>query len=286
MLGGKMPVQLPRKEISIRAVCISWAEVKRIFSRLEQQVTEQADRELATLTKKDEHTAEQFAANKADLKQRAFRVTVTINGAGESLLGDSPDLFDSPNLPNAVTSVYLTNITAYRGVAGTPPINNFELTLDFSKPPLLDSDNPISSPTPNFSNLVVQGDRPGWVPSILDAVNGVLDAKRTQRNWLHRGFVYDLGLTVIGVPFGLYICWKLSGLINNFFGMNSFLSSVAYLYVMVTVIWLYRLFFGYTKWAFPTVELSEQHSSVNKHRAFWAAILVGLGINFASEILW
>lgn len=63
------------------------------------------------------------------------------------------------------------------------------------------------------------------------------------------------------------------------------LAAAAYIYVVLLAIWAYRLLFGYSKWAFPTMELKENAKSANSHRLFWYAIVVGLIVNFIWEIL-
>ena len=171
-------------------------------------------------------------------------------------------------------------------MAGRWPLNAFELQLDFSKPPLLDSSNLVSSPTQNLSTLTIDGDRDSWVASISDAVMGIIDNRRNKRTFLHRAFVYDFGLLLLGFPAGVYACWRLSGLIENHLGsINTFLSAAAYLYVVVAIAWAYRIFFGYTKWAFPTVELTESKDAAKKHRAFWYLLAAGILAQFLWEAI-
>lgn len=139
----------------------------------------------------------------------------------------------------------------------------------------MDNNNPVSNPTANNSRFVVEGDRDAWTASISEAVMGILDKRRNGRGLLHSAFVYDFGLMLLGLPLGLYICWRLSGPIGKYLGSaNSFLATVAYLYLMMLGLWLYRLMFGYTKWAFPPVELDMENQS-SRHRAVWYAIMLG-----------
>ena len=156
--------------------------------------------------------------------------------------------------------------------------------LDFSKPKLLDSERIVSSPTPNLSNLKIEADNELWVAGVSEAVFGVLANKKTQYGLLHRAFSYDFGMLILGLPFGLYMAWKLSGFVQSKLGIiHDVLSATAYIYIVVAALWLYRLLFGYTKWAFPTVELKENSSASGKHRVFWYTILVGLLVNFIFE---
>ena len=271
-------LHFPSKRIPLHSILISIQDVKRIFERLLRHVEEQADREIAALQKPEGQSEEDFDKKKAIIKNEAFRITVTIRGkSGEAIFGDSAEIFKSPNIPEEISSIFMTNIVAYEGFANEKPINSFDLQIDFSKPPLLDSKNWVSAPTTNLSELNISGERESWVASIEDAVIGVLRNRKTRRSLIHQAFVYDFGLFIIGVPFALYICWRLSGYVEAYLGsINHFLSAAAYVYLFFVVLWIYRILFGYTKWAFPTVELVESKNVARRHRAFWYVIVVGI----------
>jgi hypothetical protein len=222
-----------------------------------------------------------------EIKSNAFRITVTIRGQnGDELFGDVATMFVSPNLPHAVSAVYMTNSTAYRGWTGQQPLRLFELNFDFSKPSLLDSEIILSSPTPNQSFVRIQSDNDAWLASVNEAVFGVLEHKKVKRKFLHRAFVYDLGLMVLALPAAFYIAGKFSRTVTNIFGSaNGFLIAAFYVYLILAVMWAYRIFFGYTKWIFPSVELKESSSSTLVHRVFWGAILLGVIGNFTTDAL-
>ena len=276
-----MALQFPQKNIPLPSVVVSIEDIKRVYSRLAGHVAEQAEREISALKKGENQSDEDFENYKTLVREQAFRVTVTIKGAdGTTYYGETEDAFDSPNRPDKVTYVYITNTTAYKVFAKVDPTNSFELYLDFSKPPLLDGNNPVSSPTVNVSHLNVNGDRDSWVAAISDAVMGVLDNRKTQRSALHGAFVYDYGLLLFGFPLGFYLCWRFSSLIDFYFdSISPFLSAAVYLYVVMIALWAYRIFFGYTKWAFPRCELLENKDSAKKHRAFWYVIMLGIIVN-------
>jgi hypothetical protein len=278
---------IPQRSTPITAICLRLDDVKKIFSRLEKIVHEEGDQEISKLDKQTDMNDEQWDARKKEIKSGAFRITMTIEGeSGDRLHGNTLTLFDSPNRPTRIKSVYMTNSTAFRLWTNKNPTRSFELMLDFARPKLLDSENFVSAPTPNRSNLNVEADNETWIAAISEAVSGVLSDKSNNRKFLHKAFVYDFGLLVAGLPFAFYISWKLSDAVGLYFSKNSaFLAAAAYVYLFVLAIWSYRILFGYTKWAFPAVELSENAESVGKHRMFWYAIVVGLITNFFSELL-
>ncbi len=109
-----MAIELPRKRIPLRSISLSWDDVIRIFERLLKHVNEQADQEINKLVKPESQSEADFEAEKKKIRSDAFRITVTVLGRdNESLFGDDAELFRSPNLPDVVSSVYMTNAVAY-----------------------------------------------------------------------------------------------------------------------------------------------------------------------------
>ncbi|RVU37826.1 hypothetical protein EOI86_00530 [Hwanghaeella grinnelliae] len=268
----------PSKTTPISCAKLSIEDVAKIFRRLEKSVLEQGDLEISELLPQENEPSAEFEERKQKIKESAFRVTVTINGSdGSSFFGDNEALFYSESLPDEISMVYMTNKTAYNGVARIDPNNGFELTLDFSKPPLLDFRNSISSPTGNVSGLRITGDRDSWVATIHSAVMDIVDLRRTRRRLIHIGAAYDIGLAVIGFPLGFYFCRHSSPLIEKLFAESSvFLTSAAYFYLMLLTLWIHRVMFEYARWIFPTLELEKNNSNIVFHRGFWWTIIVSV----------
>jgi hypothetical protein len=281
-----MSHQFINKRITLRTLTISLDDVRRIFERLLKQVEEEAERQTKELVRPPGQTPEEFTNQIAAARKKAFRITITITGSqGDDLFGDSLALFDSPNLPDEIRTIYMTNEVAYKSQTGSSPTHGFSLTLDFAKPPLIDNNNPLSNPTANGINLAIEGQRDSWVSAVTDAVMGILNNRKNGRSFIHSAFVYDVGLMSVGLPLGLYLCWRISGFIDSNLARHShFLSAVAYLYIVLIGIWAYRIMFGYSKWAFPTLELKENEGQSTKHRYIWGAILLCILGNAAYEL--
>lgn len=283
---------IPSRKIRIEAKTFSLLDVKNIYKRLAIEVDSQATREINELQKPADKSEDDFEKLKKDAR-KAFRVTVTITGVNDksveedSLWGDSEDVFDSPNIPERISSIYMSNKSAYRSFANVEPNNNFELFLDFLKPPLIDHNNFISSPTPNASSLDIHADNNAWIGAINEAVFGILDKRKNRRSLLHRGSIYDIGLFFPVLPIAIYFCWSLSTLIENHLGtISKFLSSIIYIYLVFLTMWFYRILFGYTRWAFPSIELSDKSKSEKYHRRFWNKLVSGIIISLIASLLW
>lgn len=283
---------IPSRKIRIEAKTFSLLDVKNIYKRLAIEVDSQATREINELQKPTDTSEDQFEKIKEDAR-KAFRVTVVITGIDDkseeedSLWGDNEDIFDSPNIPEHISSIHMTNNAAYSSFVKVEPFNNFVLFLDFLKPPLIDHNNPISSPTPNASILEINANNNAWIGAITLAVSGILDKRKNGRSFLHRGAVYDIGLFFPVLPIAIYLCWSLSSFIDKHFGaINVFLSLIIYIYLVYLTLWGYRILFGYTRWAFPSIELSDKSGSEQKHRSFWAKLMTGIMVSLIGSVLW
>lgn len=273
-------MNIVNKEIPLNSFTVSTESVKKIYRGLQRAVSEEADLNLAKWQILPDQTPEQFETRKKEVREGAFRVTVSVyREDGSHTYGSSEDLFDFSGKAPFVSQIYMTNRTAFQGMANTNPKNSFDLTLDFSQPPLLDAKSIVSSPTPNISNLIISGEREGWLSGVEGTVINQIDKRHTIRSVFHGPFIYDYGLILFGIPFSLYICWLSADFIDGqLSAKNQILGGAAYIYIVLGSVWAYRILFGYTKWAFPLVELTEQQNRPKKHRRFWwclVALLVG-----------
>lgn len=266
------------KHVPFVGVHISLADIASIHDRLLVQVREQAEIEISALKKPPEQSDEDWVAFLANARASAFKIATTIKGRdGSALIGDSGSVFREPAVPARIQSVFLSNSAPYRNFAGTEPFNRFSLMFDFSKPPLFEVGVAISAPTANNTNLEVQGNRGGWIAGVQAAVDAVLQERKTRRRWLHRGFIYDLGLFLFGFPLAFYVCWKTSHFVDQYLApMGPFIVAVFYLYLGLVTLNVYRGLFGYAKWAFPVVELSDNADAAGTHRAVLSTILVAI----------
>ncbi|WP_375204452.1 hypothetical protein [Hyphococcus sp.] len=276
-----------RRELPLKAISVSMQDIARIYSRLKDCVAEQAEKEVSAIQIAPGQSEQDFAQYVERARAEAFHVSVLIKGAdGSQLFDDDERIFTSNNLPDKISSIFMTNITAYKTFSGVQPVHSFELFLDFDKPPLLDGENLVSSPTPNASSLLVSGSSNSWVASASGAVLDILSNRKIRHGWLHGSFVYDVGLLLFALPVAIYVAWKLSPFVKEHIGIYSeFLSASVYIYTVFMCAWAYRVLFGYTKWAFPLVELSDQATWTQKHRRFWWGMLAALLTGFVLDVI-
>ena len=264
------------KETILGSVTFSLSGIRALMSDLDAIVKEQAEIEIAQAVKTDDQTDEQFAERMNAARRDAFKILATINYAdGSSLHTSEPNDVKLDDGGPLIKSFFVSNFTPYKSFTGAEPEHMFQLLLDFSQPPLLDASTLVSSPTLNTSNLTVRGRRTGWRTAIDDAVEKRIKKRRAIRQAFHSGFVYDFGLLLFGLPLAFYACWYLSQTVQGVFsGTNVVVISAAYVYIGFVSVWIYRILFSYTKWAFPLVELTDQATGPARHRAIWWTLMV------------
>lgn len=88
---------------------------------------------------------------------------------------------------------------------------------------------------------------------------------------------YDLMLYAAGFPFAFYGVSKLGKYAEVLLsGTRNIVLYAAYIYIFLVCLVLFRLMFNYTKWVWPTVELSSPNDASVKQRATWGVIVLGI----------
>lgn len=272
------------KEIVYGSVSFSLAGIRALFGDLTEIIKEQGEIEISQMKKRDDQSQEEFDANKLRARNDIFKLLATISYTdGSSLHSSDPNHIKLEENGPLIDSIYVSNITPYKINTGVEPEHLFTLFIDFGQPPLLDAGRLVSSPTENATKLTIRGTRSAWRSAIEEAVRKRIKKRRPLRTYFHGGFVYDLGLILLGLPLVFYACWKSASLIEKFFGqVNVVLSAAAYVYVGLVALWAYRIFFSYTKWAFPMVELTDQATLPSRHRKLWWALIIAA----AGKLFW
>jgi hypothetical protein len=210
---------------------------------------------------------------------------MTINRTnGESMLGNNEQFLDETNLPDQIRSIFFSTSTVPQTI-GIAPVNRIVLFLDFTAPPIFDFSRLPTLPTPNESNFEIASDNEPLFAAARANLIDFFNQRRTRVNWLHRGAVYDVGLYLVGIPFSLWAVSRVSGLLSKYPSLPTIIEAAIYVYVFFIGLNLFRLFFGYSRWVFPKIELESERSSPLRHRGFWIAITLAVFGSVASDIL-
>jgi hypothetical protein len=267
----------------IRSLSLDKATLRRLLDLLQERSFAAGDIEVANF-QQGQQTPEVFDQNKKTLKE-CFRLYITLTGVdGVNLNGSIEAIFDSPNFPESVASVFFDSATPLKIVHKYTPRNHLVLNLDFTRPEVLNFTLLPSQETPNGSNFSVSGNDSTWVHGVYHEFDNFVKEHPSIFGWLHRHSIYDLFVWLLGLPLGLWCCFRASSFLDQI-ASSPFLKSAAYIYIFFVTLFGLRILFHYARWIWPLVEFRGEGNKAVKHRAIWSAITLGLLVSFIYDLL-
>lgn len=125
-------------------------QIYHLCKKLEEWSSSAGDLEVSNFEKLPNQSDESYEEDKRSLRS-GFVFKLTLTGTdGKQLYGTIKEIFESPNFPENVISVYINSSIILRVLNWTPR-NSFTLFLDFSKPSPFDFSILPSQSTPNES---------------------------------------------------------------------------------------------------------------------------------------
>jgi len=251
-------------------------ELLKLFKKLEERNYAAGDIEVSNFKQMDQ-SKEEYEKSKEALKN-SFKTQICVAGTdGEQIIGAILEVFNSPNFPDKLKSILVSSDSLFQFNYGIKPRNNFTLFIDFNKPQILDFSFLPSQATPNESNICVTGFDATWVHGVFSEANNFIDRHSSKLTWIHRHSIYDLLLWLLGLPFGFWVVYNLSGFLDKVFGsLSQFIRSAVYVYVFLASLLIFRLAFHYARWVWPLVEYQSPKDKAYKHRITIVTIYIGL----------
>lgn len=283
---NRNPVGWYEEIIPIRGCKLSLAHVKDAYRDLDTINRRYGEQIVSTLPPKPDMSEEEWGKYKAYLLDDAFRLTITVNGLhDQQLYGETVNLFDDPNLPKPIKSIFFTNVVSFRRHAnGNEPANRISVFLDFGKPELFDPNPLVSAATPNESNVKINAEDITFFNAVQRAVEKKLTTHKAWSSAIHRNFAYDIGMWLVALPLSLYFsAYYMDQLIPLGTKFELFRWPLFTYLVGISVL-LYRALTAYTKWAFPVNVLEENKDRGLKHRIALGGIISWLFYMVASTV--
>lgn len=250
-------------------------ELRTFLQKLQERLDAAAELEIACF-EQHQQTPDEFETNKNTLRE-GYKLKPTFTGEdGRELYGSVEHIFDSPNFPEIVKSVYINSAIPLKAVHNFAVRNSVEVFLDFSKPNIFDFQIMPGHRTPNETNFKVQGFDATWVNGLFYEIQSFINTHRSKAPWLHEHSVYDIFLWFFGYPVGFWLCFKASPLLPNGVDAILFVRAALYLYIFLIALVLLRALFHYSRWVFPLSEYRHPRSKALRHRAILAALCIGL----------
>jgi len=279
------PLVRNRLTSKISSFSVTKEDLYKLFQILQERSHAAGDIEVSNFKKMDQ-LDEDYENNKKTIKE-GFNLKPTIVSAdGKELWGNFKDIFESPNFPDQIKSIYVNSEMPLKAAYNYNPANSFVLFLDFSKPDLFNLSFLPSQATPNESNIAVQGYDATWTHGVFNEFNSFVKSCPSRMTLLHRHSVYDLLVWALALPFGFWMSYKFSGILTKIFGgLSSFVLNGSYVYVFLASLVFFRLIFHYARWVWPLVEHKSSKNRAIKHQIVLGAIALGTLTTFIVDLI-
>jgi len=279
------PLVRNRLTSKISSFSVTKEDLYKLFLILQERSHAAGDIEVSNF-KKGDQSDEDYEQNKKTIKE-GFNLKPTIVSAdGKELWGNFKDIFESPNFPDQIKSIYVNSEVPLKAVYNYNPANSFVLFLDFSKPDLFNLSFLPSQATPNESNIAVQGYDATWTHGVFSEFNNFVKSYPSKMTLLHKHSVYDLLVWALGLPFGFWMSYKFSGILTKIFGgLSSFVLNGSYVYVFLASMVFFRLIFHYARWVWPLVEYKSSKNKAIRHQIVLGAIAGGVFTTFIVDLI-
>jgi hypothetical protein len=270
--------------VPIAAFRMKRGDLKRLYQIINDKQVEYRYSLLGNLSKVPSESDEDFATRKKEVHD-AFVTAASVTGInGESVHGNSEAFFDSPNIPEHIQSILISTKSVPQAVLNIIPLCSVVVFLDFSCPPIFDFSRLPTLPTPNGSNFQVAADNESWFTSANTKLTQFFSDRKTNTNWLHRAAIYDLLLIFLGLPFAIWLAYRVGNAFEKAI-LPSIVMSAVYVYAFLSALALFGVLFSYSRWVFPKVGLDSESSSRFRHRALLGAISLALVGTFLADAL-
>jgi hypothetical protein len=272
-------------KIHPRNISFEKSDLKRLADFITQKTNETKEAHTHDLNFEGQ-TADQRTDTLRTLDE-AYKIAVFVYGAeGEELLVHDASIFDAPEFPEKLTRLTIDTFIPFRNRTNFAPRNGIRVDLDFSSSKILDWQSNLSGPTPNLSEALIQGIDENWRAAAIAHLQRLFQGRKNYRGFLHAAFTYDKYLWLLFMPLYFYGLIILEPKIDQFFGPTSaFLKAAIYVYSFFVFVNLYRVFIGYIRWTFQSIELKGARSTQQKHRRFLAFLATAIIIPIAIALL-
>lgn len=263
------------------------AYFKRLFNIIQEVNKEAINLAISDLRKNPDQTDEDFN-NLKDYVASIYRVQVQVLGSkGEYQLSDSEVIFDDATLPDNITRVIIDNASFFKMRTNMEPQYKVIIEFDFSTPNVIDFTTNPSFATENNSYMQVYGIKETWVNGAYESIMNSLKENKTNRGWIHGKSIYDVILWFVFLPLVFWNLYKLESFFSKcLINISNVLLVVIYIYVIVAILYIFRMLFDYTRWMFPYLELEGRSKKGSKrHKGIWLAVFGGIFITQIKDLV-
>jgi len=233
---------------------IELSHMQRLFDFIsdfnENAVKRQIDAQVQNTNESDDD----FEKRKELIKQYLIVTVQVLSSKGDVRFGFDKSIFVESTLPDTVEKVIIDNYSLYQSTFNLMPTNTIKIEFDFSKPKLFDFTTSPSYATANQSSLSMQGEGDNVVGT-FEQIMSSLEDRTSKWAWLHKANTYDLILWFFIAPIMFWNLYKLEPAIGRVLTSSAVFNGAVYVYLLIAMLWVYRIFFNAFRWLFPYLEL-------------------------------
>ena len=259
----------------IPACAFTRKEMSELFEQLEKYVERERAREISAVLQTTDYNDEQVKKLEQTVKRiLSIIITITVEN-GEAFVGDSKTFPDEIENRVGLASFYFDNSNTFQAEYGTSLRNRFSLRLEFDQPAAFDLSNPTTAPESNSSNFEVSGED-NWVHAVFAQFDNFFGRRKTNRDWLHGSGIFDLFAWTFFLPLGFWILFRIGNMLERV-DIPTILEIGGGIFVIVTVMFIYRYLFIYARWLFPLIKIADmQRRPTWGHKTFWGLSILGV----------
>jgi hypothetical protein len=255
-----------------------------LFEELEDKGREGVQIQLTDTLPGADQSEDEFEALKARAIEDAT-LSVFVHGAdGENVFVQSAQDLKTQRLPARIATVTFDSASRLSTLHNWQPDNRFRIVLDFTEPPGFDRYDPTSSPTPNGSQIDVNGTNSTWVTGVHESILAFCRARGVGRGWLHDHGIYNLYNWLIALPASLWLVFRIEQVFGpRFASAHVGLRGAVYIYLFLVAYLVARgVAYGF-RWVLPMVEF--QGSRSKRARVIVSGILSALLLALLYDVL-
>ena len=220
-----------RQKLVISSFSVDKEDLEKLCRIIQERLDAASIIELSEF-KQGESTFEVYEEEKEILKD-SFDVIVTISGKkGDSITGSIDDVFNSPNFPDEILSLFIDSELSLKNSHNHIHANSLGVYLDFNKPRIFDLSFMPDAGTPNESNIEVKGTDSTWVNGVFTELKEFIVDRSSKFSIVHSHSIYSILLWIIGFPISFWFCNKYSQIIESV-SDNPFAINALFLYVFL-----------------------------------------------------
>ena len=252
------------RELTPPSCLFTPGDLRKLYRLLETKAIEAADRQIAFLQRQPDQTEDQFTEMKRTLSSALSLIVRIFTARGDWVGGTVIDPLEDEQLPDGITKIEFESAAIYKRNTNQNPNNSFLVRIDFTRSSIMDMG---SEPASNVSAITISAIDPTWASAIYDELQTFFRQRSTKRGWLHSRQSYNAVLLLLGFPLSFDAVYHLDHRFNRPASLAEPLSVAMYVYVVLIVLFFFRILFNYGRWVFPKMEIDapRQHSGAG-HR--------------------